>query len=40
MTLDDLAADLIAAHAIPNGAFDNVGACRYRVPTPFEIGRV
>ncbi len=31
---------IISKHAIPRGRFDNVAACRYRVPTPMDIAKV
>lgn len=38
--LDRVSDDLIAAQQIPFGSFDNVAACRYSVPTHWDIGKV
>jgi hypothetical protein len=35
-----VADDFIALRALPTGTFDNVGACRYAVPSYWDIGAV
>jgi hypothetical protein len=38
--LESIAADLIKKHGIKKGGFDNVAACKYAVPTHFDIAKV
>ncbi len=37
---ENLFPQVIEKHALSNGAFDNVAACRYRVPTAMDIAKV
>jgi hypothetical protein len=38
--IDKISDELIARHAIEKGRFDNVAACRYAIPTFWDIGKV
>lgn len=38
--IERVASDFIEEARIPQGVFDNVASCRYRVPSFWEIGRV
>ncbi|MDR1925196.1 MAG: hypothetical protein LBQ66_12565 [Planctomycetaceae bacterium] len=39
-SMDNLVLELVEKCSIATGTFDNVADCRYRVPTPFDIGKV
>lgn len=38
--IDKVSDELIARHNIEEGRFDNIAACRYAVPTFWDIGKV
>lgn len=38
--IDRVSDDFIAEAGIKKGSFDNVGDCRYTIPTYWEIGKV
>ena len=39
-SIDRVSDDFIALRQIPSGSFDNAAACRYSVPTHWDIGKV
>ena len=38
--IDKISDDLIRDYKIENGRFDNIGTCKYSVPTHWDIGKV
>jgi threonine synthase len=39
-SMETLTAELVQKHSIPTGNFDNISACRYSIPSHFDIGKV